>query len=152
MTNTNQVYETNPETWQLQLATTQQVFRYLASGIRLQNPSTPLPKNSRPLPRPEDIWKLLEKTKQEIRLAILQPSKDLSDQTICSLKVVSLDEDQQYEAFSYTWGRCQSHEANQAARRAVSSNSESGGWTAPTTISLCGKNHLDRYYLYQSIF
>ena len=61
-------------------------------------------KKSRPLPRPEDIWKLLEKTKREILLAILQPSKDLSDQPICTLEVVSLDEDPQYEALSYTWG------------------------------------------------
>ena len=55
-------------------------------------------------PPPNDIWKPLDKTKREIRLAVLQPSKTLSDQPLCTLSIVSLEEKPRYEALSYAWG------------------------------------------------
>ena len=46
----------------------------------------------------------LDPAKREIRLARLAPHKRLGAQAVCSLEIVSLDDDLQYEALSYTWG------------------------------------------------
>ena len=50
------------------------------------------------------LWAPLNPAKREIRLARLAPRERLGAQAECSLKVVSLDENPQFEALSYTWG------------------------------------------------
>ena len=55
------------------------------------------------LPHEKDhIWASLDPAKREIRLARLAPQKRLGAQAVCSLEIVSLDDDPQYEALSYT--------------------------------------------------
>lgn len=50
------------------------------------------------------IWSPLDRVTRQIRLACLAPSANLEEQPTCSLYVVSLDDNPQYEALSYVWG------------------------------------------------
>ena len=49
-------------------------------------------------------YRPLDVEKREIRLVILAPASSFEDDIHCTLQHVSLDEDPQYEALSYTWG------------------------------------------------
>ena len=46
----------------------------------------------------------LDRERRQIRLVHLAPSTQLDEQPCCSLEIVSLDEDPQYDALSYVWG------------------------------------------------
>ena len=45
----------------------------------------------------------LDPLKNEIRLLVIQPSKDSRAQIECSRDIVSLNDDPKFEALSYTW-------------------------------------------------
>jgi len=50
------------------------------------------------------IWTPLDRGKRQIRLVHLAPSENYNEQPSCSLHIVSLNENPQYEALSYAWG------------------------------------------------
>ncbi len=50
------------------------------------------------------VYNALDASKREIRLARLSPSTNINEPASCTLEVVSLDDDPEYEALSYAWG------------------------------------------------
>ena len=51
-----------------------------------------------------NIWYPLDASRRQIRLFHLEPSENIHDQAEGFLEIVSLDDNPQYEAFSYAWG------------------------------------------------
>ena len=71
----------------------------MGSRTRLCDQDTDVPsKKIRDEISAANIWKPLETDRQEIRLVTVE------DQPVCSLQVVCLVDDPQYEALSYAWG------------------------------------------------